>query len=120
MSKHTPGPWFVDEIDNEGEYGDGGPDSHSGFKSFCVIDDAGNVLFDSLNSTIGDVHEDFDDETGHHRAWDDLAQRNLTLAAEATELLKHLQHAVRFFDQLTKADADRYNAAIAKATGVAA
>jgi hypothetical protein len=119
-AQHTPGPWFVDEVDNEGEYGDGGPDSHRGFKSFSVIDEAGNVLFDSLNATVSDVQEHADDESGHHRAWDELAQRNLTLAAEAPELLKHLQHAVRFFDQLTKADADRYRAAIAKATGGAA
>lgn len=116
-AQHTPGPWSVDEIDNDGEYGDGGPDSHVGFKSFCVIDEAGNVLFDSLNATIGQVEEVSDDETGHHRAWDELAQRNLTLASAAPYLLKELQHAVRWFDQITPTDVARYRAAISNATG---
>lgn len=116
-TKHTPGPWSVDEIDNDGEYGDGGPDSHIGFKSFCVIDGAGNVLFDSLNATIGEIEEESDFEDGYHRAWDDLAQRNLTLASAAPDLLKELQHVVRWFDQITPADVARYRAVITKATG---
>ncbi len=47
----------------------------------------------------------------------EIPDQRATKIEEANELLKHLQHAVRFFDQLTKADADRYGATIAKATG---
>lgn len=35
-TQHTPTPWQAESIDNEGDYGDGGPDCSSGFKSFCA------------------------------------------------------------------------------------
>jgi len=38
------------------------------------------------------------------------------LIAAAPELLRELEHAVRWFDQLTSADIARYEAVIAKAT----
>lgn len=40
-------------------------------------------------------------------------------AAGFPDLLRELQHAVRWFDQLTPADIQRYRAVIAKATGSA-
>jgi hypothetical protein len=88
------GPWDVDEVANEGEYGDGGPDSHCGFLSFCVFDKDGNTLFDSLNSTTGNVEEESDDETGHFRAWDVEAEKNLRLASAAPDLLAVLKLAI--------------------------
>jgi len=51
----------------------------------------------------------------------EVAQREADkrLIAAAPDLLKQLQHVVRFFDQLNQSDIDRYSAAIAKATGSA-
>jgi len=113
-AKHSPWPWDIDSVDNEGEYGDGGPDSHCGFKSYAVFDAKGETLFDSLNSTDCCVENDFDEDGCS--AWDETARRNLTLAATAPELLADLQHVVRWFDQLTPDDIARYRATIAKAT----
>jgi len=39
------------------------------------------------------------------------------LIAAAADLLKQLEHAVRWFDQLKPADINRYKAVIAKAKG---
>jgi hypothetical protein len=47
----------------------------------------------------------------------DLA--NARLIAAAPDLLRELQHAVRWFDQIKPDDVARYRAAIAKATGKA-
>lgn len=51
----------------------------------------------------------------------EVAQREADklLIAAAPDLLKQLQHVVRFFDQINPADVERYRAAIAKATGSA-
>jgi hypothetical protein len=42
------------------------------------------------------------------------------LIAAAPDLLRELQHAVHWFDQITPEDVARYRSAIAKATGVLA
>jgi hypothetical protein len=72
----TPGPWEVDTVRNDGEYGDGGPDSHVGFDSFAIFDQGGRALFDSLNrdGALTQVDEEADYEDGYHRAWDRLAE----------------------------------------------
>lgn len=72
----SPVPWDYDAVRNEGEYGDGGPDSHIGFDSFAILDVEGRVLFDSLNrdGAVTEVDQESDDEAGYHRAWDRLAQ----------------------------------------------
>jgi hypothetical protein len=120
--QRTPGLWEVDTVRNEGEYGNG-PDTHSGFESFAVIDSEGRVLFDTLNrdGTLTEIHEESDDADGYHRAWDAKAQADLEHAVRCVnahdDLLAQLQHAVRWFDQLTAADVERYRAAIARATG---
>ena len=46
-----------------------------------------------------------------------LSEANARLIAAAPDLLAHLQHVVRFFDQINPADVARYRAVIAKATG---
>ncbi len=118
MSTHTPGPWEVDSIDNDGDYGNGGPDQRSGFKSWVVIDANGRALFDTLNrdSFVTEVHEEYDDDG--FSAWDELGRRDIELAAAAPLLLASLRAYVACDaiknDRLAK-DA---RAAIAKATGI--
>lgn len=76
--KHSKEPWSVDEVDNDGDYGDG-PNPRNGFKSFAICDGDGNILFDSLNrdSDVSEIHEDdHADEYGHLYAWDDLAKQD--------------------------------------------
>ncbi|CAJ3096886.1 bacteriophage protein [Burkholderia pseudomallei] len=87
--KHTPGPWEIDTIDNEGEYGDGGPDTSTGFKSYAVYDEKGRVLFDTLNSDAAVIHEEGYDLD--HYAWDEVGKRNLTLAQAAPEMAMVLE-----------------------------
>jgi hypothetical protein len=77
-ANHTPEPWGVEEIDNEGEYGSG-PDTSRGFQSFAICDVQGRALFDSLNRDVGvsEIHEDgHADEDGYVAAWDDMAKRD--------------------------------------------
>jgi hypothetical protein len=87
MSGHTPGPWEIDTIDNDGEYGSG-PDSHRGFKSYAVYDANGRCLFDSLNrdGAVSEICEEYDEDGIH--AWDEPAKHDLTLAAAAPDLLE--------------------------------
>lgn len=93
MSKTTAGLWEVVDVDNDGEYG-GGPDPQTGFKSYAVVDEFGNTLFDSLNrdTKVTEIHEDGDDDG--HSAWDERARVDLTLAAAAPALLKALADLV--------------------------
>lgn len=92
-TKFTPGPWEVDTIKSDGEYGDGGPDSRSGYDAYAVFDAQGRSLFDSLNrdGRVSEIHEDGPDEDGRGAAWDELARRDLTLAAAAPELYEALE-----------------------------
>jgi hypothetical protein len=118
----------VDTIDNEGEYGDGGPDSRSGFKSYAVYDSKGRALFDSLNSDAIEVSEEYsDDESGGgHYAWDAVAEANMRLAAAAPDLLaavREYMEIMRYADDkqaliagIRRAD-ELARAAVAKATG---
>lgn len=104
----TPGTWDYDAVRNEGEYGDGGPDSHIGFDSFAILDAEGRVLFDSLNrdGAVTEVDEESDDEAGYHRAWDRRAQ------ADA----QHVVRCVNAHDDLLEA-LQRYVALDIKADG---
>ncbi|MEX3972226.1 hypothetical protein [Paraburkholderia caribensis] len=127
--KHSPGPWTVDTIDNEGEYSLGGDESACGFKSHAVLDANGRVLFDSLNSEVAEIHEEIDEDARY--AWDGQSECDLRLAAAAPELLEALQYALPYLEACVpnprngvNADysvdvncVDRARAAIAKATG---
>jgi hypothetical protein len=79
--KPTPGRWDVDTIDNEGEYGGGGPDTHSGYKSHSVFNEAGHALFDTLNrdAALVEVVEEYDEDS--FAAWDDLGSRDCEFIA---------------------------------------
>lgn len=87
-TKHSPAPWSVETVRNEGEYGSG-PDTNTGFDSYAVLDANGRTLFDSLNSDVAEVH------AVEHclgvDAWDDVARENLTMAAAAPDLLAALE-----------------------------
>lgn len=69
--------WQVVEVKNEGEYGDGGPDSRTRFTSYAIADSEGRILFDSLNCDhrVCEVHEEFDDEDGYRTAWDEPSRK---------------------------------------------
>ncbi|WP_353631055.1 hypothetical protein AADG64_09550 [Achromobacter xylosoxidans] len=86
-TKHSPAPWSVETVRNEGEYGSG-PDTTTGFDSYAVLDANGRTLFDSLNSDVAEVHAVW--HCLGVDAWDDVARENLTLAAAAPELLEAL------------------------------
>lgn len=128
-NKHTPAPWEVDTVRNEGEYGNGGPDSHIGFDSFVVMDSEGRVLFDSLNrdGALTEVDEESDDEDGYHRAWDTLAKadaEHIVRCVNAHDLMLEALEVVSDVFQtrgvyvLDEQDMALVRRAIAKATGV--
>ncbi len=91
LRMHSEAPWELVEVRNtDAVYGDGGPDDRRGFDAFRVVDAAGRVLFDSLNSTASVIDEHYDDEYGSVDAWDEIARRNLSLAAVAPLLLAEI------------------------------
>ena len=86
-TKHTPGPWMI-----QGQW------ATSRGTAECIEAQGWGII----------------------GAWIDKSNEpedNARLIAAAPELLDQLKHALRFWDQLTMADAERYRAAIAKAEG---
>jgi hypothetical protein len=109
--------WELESVhDADAEYGDGGPDTSAGFDAYRVVDEHGWVLFDSLNrdSRASEIHEEFCGEFDGHHAWDEMARRDLTLAAVAPDLLEALKEVVAISDRDHDAW-DRAKAAIARA-----
>jgi len=90
-TKHTPGPWFI-------------------AKESDVQASDGNVVISPNGYEIRPVPG--------VRLGDEMA--DLQLTAAAPELLKELQFAIRFYDQLTPGDVARMSKVVAKATGSAA
>lgn len=95
-------PWYVDGIKNEGSYGDG-PDTGSGFESFGIFTVDGELVADTLNSTLTTVEVDSNDD--EHFAWDRIGRANIdlivnavndhaSLIAERDALYKALQCAI--------------------------
>ena len=78
--KATPGEWWADEVKNEGCYGSG-DDCVEGFTSYAIYGSDGQTLFDSLNSDVACISEEYDGEG--HVAWDETAQRNAEFIALA-------------------------------------
>lgn len=89
-TKHTPGPWKYIAL----------PDD-----SFEIQIESGAWILMCTSASNPTVEEREEDDA------------NVRLAASAPDLLKQLQHVVRFFDQLNQSDIDRYRASISKATG---
>lgn len=95
MSKNAKSAaWSVDTIRNEGEYGSG-PDTHSGFDSFAILDSEGRVLFDSLNrdGAVTEITEDGDAYEGYFNAWD----------AKAKEDAERIVICVNAFEEMSNA-----------------
>jgi hypothetical protein len=92
---HTPTPWSVEAVRNEGDYGDGGPDCRSGFDSFSVVDASGRVVADTLNSDhrICLVQDECDEDG--MRAWDEQGQKNAAFIVRACNAHDDLVAALR-------------------------
>lgn len=79
----TEGPW---ESDNE-------KDSEHHYQYYMARSPERRVVFDTLNSAIGEIHEEAD-EDGVYR-WDEVARRNVAFAAHAREDVPALCRTVK-------------------------
>lgn len=77
--KATPGEWWSDVVETDGEYGDG-EDRVSGYHSYAVYVGSESLL-DMTNSTAACIHEEWDRD--YHMAWDETAKRNAEFIAAA-------------------------------------
>lgn len=93
LEKATKGPWEVETIKCDGEYGPG-PDPGVGFAVSTIIAPcgkaAGKTLFDALNSDACEVAEDWPDEYGDVDAHDAVSAANAALIVEAINALPTL------------------------------
>lgn len=76
--KATPGPWEADSMKSEGSYGIG-DETYEGFNAFRVTDEKGNAICDTLNSDMGEVHVEYDEDDA--TAWDEIGRRNAAYIA---------------------------------------
>ncbi len=101
--KATPGEWWSDVVETDGEYGDG-EDRHSGYHSYAVYVGSESLL-DMTNSTAACIHEEWDHD--YHMAWDETAKRNAEFIAVASpdnvkalvEVLEKAQRAANLNNQ---------------------
>ena len=77
--KATPGEWWSDVVETDGEYGEG-EDRHSGYHSYAVYVGSESLL-DMTNSTAACIHEEWDHD--YHMAWDETAKSNAEFIVEA-------------------------------------
>ena len=78
--KATPGEWWSDVVETDGEYGEG-EDRFSGYHSYAVYVGSESLL-DMTNSTAACIHEEWDHD--YHMAWDETAKRNAEFIAVAS------------------------------------
>lgn len=92
---HTATPWAIDTIENEGDYGNGGPNCHTGFDSFAIVNSIGRILFDSLNRDVAicEVEESIDESSVY--AWDRLAKRDAEFIVRACNSHQDLVDALK-------------------------
>lgn len=79
--------YSVEPVRNaDAEYGVG-DETSTGFDAFLVVDEAGLVLFDTLNrdGRLSEIHTEHEDDElgGRYYAWDEPAHRDLKIACEA-------------------------------------
>lgn len=94
--KATPGEWWSDVVETEGEYGEG-EDRFSGYHSYAVYVGSESLL-DMTNSTAAVIHTEWDND--YLMAWDETAKRNAEFIAVASpdnvktlvEALEKAQH----------------------------
>ena len=77
------GPWDIDDLKNDGDYGSG-PDCNSGFDSYALYDGNGKIITDTLNNEVAEVHEDWPDEDGYAHAWDEQAKKDISHIARCS------------------------------------
>lgn len=78
--KATPGEWWSDVVETDGEYGEG-EDRFSGYHSYAVYVGSESLL-DMTNSTAACIHTEWDHD--YLMAWDETAKRNAEFIAEAS------------------------------------
>ncbi len=76
--KATKGPVDFDTIESDGAYGVG-DDCHHGFTTYAVVDANGKTIVDALNSDVGEVHVEHDEDGT--QAWDQIARQNAAFIA---------------------------------------
>lgn len=105
----TPGPWEVDTIKSEGEYGSG-PDTLTGFAVSVILDPNGKALADALNSDLIVVHEDGGDWDGYVAAWDETSANDFALIVALRNALPEIIATYR--------ERDSYKAALERIDGM--
>ena len=104
--KATPGEWWSDVVETEGEYGDG-EDRHSGYHSYAVYAGSESLL-DMTNSTAACIHEEWDND--YLMAWDETAKRNAEFIAVASpDNVKTLVEALEKAQRANAAQGDHIN-----------
>ena len=98
-AQHTPGPWQVNTAGTSSPW----PENYKVTEVYVYAPDTQDDV-----AICADVIDPLTQEP---------SEANARLIAAAPDLLAHLQHVVRFFDQINPADVARYRAVIAKATG---
>lgn len=78
--KATPGEWWSDVVETDGEYGEG-EDRFSGYHSYAVYVGSESLL-DMTNSTAAVIHTEWDND--YLMAWDETAKRNAEFIAVAS------------------------------------
>lgn len=74
MPQHNPAPWAYENVEDRGEQ-----------SAYGVVKDAnGKILFDTINADVAEIHTEHDE--GRAYRWDEVARKNLTLAAAAPQL----------------------------------
>lgn len=85
LDGHSEAPWELVDVRISVA------DARTGFDAFEVRDAAGRVLFDSLNAEAVEVREEYSGaEDDRLHAWDEIARRNLMLAAVAPSMRAEL------------------------------
>lgn len=109
LAKASPLPWERDITESEGTYGSG-PDARSGFNSQQMLVErpggSSAVLFDSVNSTTVEVHDELDDEDIPGSAFDGVALNNFKLIETAINALPALLGEI---ERLSAQSASRTN-----------
>jgi hypothetical protein len=93
-AKATPGPWEVDTLKSEGEYGSG-PDTTVGYEVSAIYNAKGEALFDALNSDAITVHEEYPDEDGYSLAYDEVSDANAKLIVALRNNLPTILQSLR-------------------------
>lgn len=94
-AKSTPAPWEVDsEYDHDAHYSGGGG-CGCGFKNFFVgaeVNGQWKTLFDTVNSDLKLIEEDYDEDGSN--AWDSIGLANAELVAALRNALPEIATSI--------------------------